>query len=42
MNYKANLKALNFIVNISNLVNEFDFHIIGKLHSNSDVFREKI
>ena len=41
MNYKPNLKALNFIVNISNLVNEFDFHIIGKLHSNSDVFREK-
>ena len=29
MNYKPNLKALNFIVKISNLVNEFDFHIIG-------------
>ena len=41
MNYKPNLKALNFIVKISNLVNEFDFHIIGKLHSNSDVFRKK-
>ena len=41
MNYKPNLKALNFILKISNLVNEFDFHIIGKLNSSSDVFREK-